>query len=537
MIVTLGTFFIKFIGMIYVIPFYHLVKEQGGALYMYGYIPFTIFLSIATGGIPLAVAKFVSKYNELGDYRTSRRIFKSGFLLMGMTGFIAFIALYGLAPWFAGRMLADDTQGNTLGDTTMVIRMTSFSLLLVPVMGLIRGFFQGHQSMGPTTLSQMVEQVVRIVVLLGAAFLILRVFGGSIAQAVGWATFSAFIGAAAGLAVLLAYWFKRKKHLNRLLLKQRVFEDLIPYKTLYKELLLYAFPFVFVGIAIPAFQQVDALTFNRTLSNMGFDKEAANVIFSGFTMYAHKLIMIPVSLATAFSLTLVPAITKLHYRNDRESLHRQISQILQATLFLTLPAVIGMSAIAYPLYASFYKVEAASLYGGNILRWYAPVAILFAFYSVNAAILQGLNRQKAAVVALMIGLLLKAVLNVPLIRLMGADGAVLATGIGFMGAVAYTFAKIKKYTHMNFHFVIRRSLLICLITLLMAGGVLLLQFFLSPLLSYSQGKWQSILLAVMGGIAGVAIYGGLTLKTTLASRILGERFTSKVSRFFSAKAS
>lgn len=78
LIVTLGTFLVKFLGMIYVFPFHALVGTEGGTLYTYGYIPYTIFLSIATAGVPLAVSKFVSKYNALGDYKTSRRMFRLG---------------------------------------------------------------------------------------------------------------------------------------------------------------------------------------------------------------------------------------------------------------------------------------------------------------------------------------------------------------------------------------------------------------------------------------------------------------------------
>ncbi|MDP1142821.1 oligosaccharide flippase family protein, partial [Klebsiella pneumoniae] len=78
-----------------------------------------------------------------------------------------------------------------------------FALLIVPVMSLIRGFFQGHESMGPTALSQVVEQIARSAFLLGACYVILRLMDGSIVSAVSAATFAAFVGAAAGLLVLL----------------------------------------------------------------------------------------------------------------------------------------------------------------------------------------------------------------------------------------------------------------------------------------------------------------------------------------------
>jgi O-antigen/teichoic acid export membrane protein len=525
LIVTLGTFLVKFLGMIYVIPFYKLVGEQGGALYNYGYVPYTIFLSIATAGVPLAVSKFVSKYNALGDYNTSRRMFQSGLVLMTVTGVVSFVVLYSIAPILAPLVLPDADTGNTVEDTTMVIRMVSFALLVVPIMSLIRGFFQGHQSMGPTTLSQLVEQIVRIVFLLASTFLVIKVFDGSIATAVGWATFAAFIGAIGGLAVLLWYWFKRKTQIDKLV-KPRTQRSQISTWSMYKELLVYAGPFVFVGIANPLYQQIDAFTFNKTMSAIG-QGQIAEHLFAAFTMYGHKLIMIPVSLATAFSLTLVPAITKLHTAGDYKGLHRQIGQTLQITTFLTLPAVVGISVLANPLYAVFYEKDHL---GGEVLMWYAPVALLFAFYSVNAAILQGINEQKYAVLSLAYGILVKAILNVPLIMLFEAQGAIIATALGYFVSIMYTFSKIKKHTSMNFGIVHRRVSLIGIFVVIMALAVLITQWLLSSFVVWTDGTWQSFVIVTLGAVVGGVVYIGFALGSNLVTKIFGTEMIDKIKR-------
>ncbi|GGE77665.1 putative polysaccharide biosynthesis protein [Priestia taiwanensis] len=526
LIVTLGTFLVKFLGMIYVIPFYQLVKEPGGALYQYGYVPYTIFLSIATAGVPLAVSKFVSKYNELGDYHTSRRMFQSGLVLMTVTGFVSFIVLYLGAPLLAPHVLpVSGNEGNTVEDVTMVIRMVSFALLVVPIMSLIRGFFQGHQSMGPTTLSQLVEQIVRIVFLLTATYLVMEVFDGGYQTAVGWATFAAFIGALGGLAVLLWYWFQRKTHMDKLI-TPRTQRSQISTWSMYKELLMYAGPFVFVGIATPLYQQIDILTFNKAMSwiNQG---DIAEELLSIFSMYGHKLIMIPVSLATAFSLTLVPAITKLHTAGDYKGLHRQIGQTLQMTTFLTLPAVVGISVLAYPTYGMFYK---SSHIGGEILMWYAPVAILFAFYSVNAAILQGINQQKYAVLSLGYGILVKLVLNIPLIMLFETQGAIIATGLGYFVSIMYTFLKIKKHTSMNFSIVRRRVGLIAIFVAIMAIVVLFTQWILSFFMIWNDGKLQCLLIVAICAVVGGAVYLSLAWMTNLITKVFGAELMEKIQR-------
>src|SRR5690625_763007 len=86
MLLTGASFLSKFLGMIYVIPFQELVGPAGGALFAYGYTPYNIFISLSTIGVPMAVSKFVSKYNSLGDYETGIRMFKAGMSLMSITG-------------------------------------------------------------------------------------------------------------------------------------------------------------------------------------------------------------------------------------------------------------------------------------------------------------------------------------------------------------------------------------------------------------------------------------------------------------------
>ncbi len=132
LIVTLGTFLVKFLGMIYVFPFHALVGTEGGTLYTYGYIPYTIFLSIATAGVPLAVSKFVSKYNALGDYKTSRRMFRSGMVMMIVTGLLSFLVLYISAPLFAEAMLGKQSIHSSVEEVTTIIRLVSFALIVVP---------------------------------------------------------------------------------------------------------------------------------------------------------------------------------------------------------------------------------------------------------------------------------------------------------------------------------------------------------------------------------------------------------------------
>ena len=522
-ILTLGTILSKVLGLFYVIPFFAIVGEYGTALYSFSYIPYTIFISIATAGVPLAVSKFIAKYNALGEYAVGRKLFKSGVAVMLATGILSFLIMYVSAPGLAELVMDksnDESVKITAADVTTVIRAVSFALIVVPFMSLIRGFFQGHQSMGPSAVSQVVEQVVRIVFVLSGAYFVLNVLEGDMVTAVSVATFAAFIGALGSLGVLIWYWIKRKPHLDKLLEEDKKTMD-ISLKDIYKEILLYAAPFVFVGIANPLFQFVDMMTFTKTLTSVGFSQNEASSAFSVLNFQSHKLVIIPVSLATAFSLTLVPSITKAFTENDRKGMRRQLDQTFQVLMYLTVPAAIGIAILAEPMYTVFY---AHNDLGTEVLASYAPVAILFALFSVTAAILQGINEQRFTILSLLTGLLVKLTFNIPLIKLFETQGAVMSTALGYTAAIIINILVIKKFAKYPMGFVTRRIFLILIFSGLMAGVTMafyeMLVQFLSP-----ASKFQSIVIIVISALVGVAVYFYLGIRTKLVDKLFGDRVT------------
>ncbi|TKD67998.1 putative polysaccharide biosynthesis protein [Pseudalkalibacillus hwajinpoensis] len=530
MLLTAATLFSRVLGMIYMFPFTALVGTQGVALYTYAYTPYTIMLSLSTVGIPLAVSKFVSKYHTLGDYRTGRRLYKSGLVLMALTGFVAFLVLFLLAEPIARIVIDEGKEGNSIADVTLVIRVVSMALLIVPIMSLTRGFFQGLQSMGPTAVSQVVEQVFRIVFILASSVIIIKFLDGDAATAATYATFGAFVGAVGGLMVVFWYYRKRKPELDRHLAESTVDHN-VSLKDMYKEIITYALPFVVVGLAIPLYLQVDTFLINPALKSIGYDKPSYEEVFAIITGLAHKLIMIPVSLATALAMTIIPAITKSFTANREGVLQKQLTQTFQILLFLTLPAAIGLAVLSEPVFRVLYPTVNQEV-GSSLLMWYAPTAILFALFSVTAAILQGINKQKFAVYSLLAGLVLKAGLTYPLVTIFEGKGAILATNIGLFTSVVITIIIIKRYTDYEFGFIFRRLLLIGIFVAVMAvasrAAILPLESVYPDLyLSKSEGGsmlYSSINLLVGITVGGI-VYLWLSYRSNLAGLILGERFT------------
>ncbi|GAB1807205.1 MULTISPECIES: putative polysaccharide biosynthesis protein [Priestia] len=525
-VLTLGTYVSRILGMIYLFPFAILVGTVGGALFGYGYNQYAIYLSIATAGMPMAVSKFVSKYNALGDYYTSRRMYRAGMKLMLVTGILAFLLLYSLAPVMSRITLGGSDLNNSLEDVVMVMRMVSVALIVVPMMSLMRGFFQGHQSMGPTAVSQVVEQLVRVVFLLASTYIVIKVVHGSLALAVGFATMGAFVGALAGLAVLIWYWKKRKPYLDKMVNEQTVTPTRISTVSIFKELLTYSLPYVFVSLAIPLYQYVDQFTFNRAMVAAG-QKEIAESMNGIVQSYVPKLVMIPVSLATAFGLTLVPTITRSFVNKDYNVLQKQIDQTYQTIMFLVLPASVGLMALAGPAYTFFFGTDASDA-GGNVLLYYAPVALLFSFFTVNGAILQGINKQKYAVLSLLFGLIVKIVVNVPFILMFHEIGSVLATALGYIVSLVYMFALIQKHAKYNYSEFIKRSVLILIFVGIMGISVKIVAAVIG--LFTTPGRFSATVITIIGAAVGGLIYFIITYRTSLLEKVMGARVTGAIER-------
>ncbi|HBJ8752322.1 TPA: oligosaccharide flippase family protein [Listeria monocytogenes] len=518
-ILTLGTLISKVLGILYVIPFYAIIGgDEPALLYNFGYVPYQLFLSIATAGIPLAVAKYIAKYNAMEEYAVGRRLFKTGVYLMIFSGIVCFLAMYGLAPTLARMQQLEG--GYSLADGIQVIRAVSFALLIIPVMSLLRGFFQGYNSMGPSAVSQVLEQVVRIMFLLAGTFIVMYVLDGNVVTAISIATFSAFVGAFASLLLLLWYFYKRKPGLDRMLLEDRgTVKISIP--TLYKDIILSAIPFIIVGSATSLYQLIDQFTLGRVLEYIGITPELVNSHVAIINFDVQKLIMIPGTLAIAFSMALVPLVTGAYVRKEYAQVKRQLNDVFQILLFLTIPACFGIAMLARPLFTVFFS---PSDNGTALLQLFAPIAILFSLFSVSAAILQGIDEQRFTVLGLLLGLLAKSVLQMPLIMLFEAKGSIIATGIGYAVSCIFMLLIIKKYVRFSFKVILRRTVLFFGMTALMGLVVIALYIMMSNFVSTDR-KIPALMITIVCGGVGAIFYGYMAFKLHLSDKLFGPRGT------------
>ena len=176
MITTLGIIICKIIGLLYVIPFKNIIGEQGGALYGYAYSIYAIFLSLSSSGIPVAMSKVISEYNTWKYYHTKERAYKIGSYIIIGIGVFSFLILLIFAPTLAKLILGNLEGGNTIEGVTLVIRVVSTALLIVPLLSVTKGYLQGHNFMTESSLSSVLEQLTRVAVIIFGSFAALKAF-------------------------------------------------------------------------------------------------------------------------------------------------------------------------------------------------------------------------------------------------------------------------------------------------------------------------------------------------------------------------
>ena len=528
MILTVSMLATRFLGIIYVIPFRGLVSETGMALYQYAYLPYSVFISLSTLGIPVGIAKFISKYNADGEYDTSRKIFKYSLFFMFILGMIGFLTLYLIAPWYASLVLAGEAVTyNTEAEVTTAIRTVSFALLIIPPMSIFRGFFQGNQNMVPTAISQFVEQIVRVSLILIGAYVIIHSFERTARVAVTFAVFAAFLAGLASFLVLAYFWFKNKKRYNRLL-KESVPHQERNIKPLFLELVSYAVPFAILGLTMNLFQLIDSVTFNNhMIHGAGVPNVLSEQLFGIYSGLLTKIIMIPVAFAIAFGQPLVPELTHhLRSRNKKE-VRRILALAIQLTCFVTLPAVVGLSMLSQPIYRMLFYDANLNQMGGAIFQTGAFIGLFIALYIIITAILQGIGEQKKGIMFLVMALGIKYIGNFILVPRLQVNGAILADVLAYTFCITMSLLVIKKKTDFSFRRLLRRLMPIGVFTAMMALIVVLLRMGLSLVIDYEMSRSMATVYVLIVGLGGVLTYFILTWYFDLLKSLFGFRISLK----------
>ncbi|MEE0015439.1 MAG: polysaccharide biosynthesis protein [Bacilli bacterium] len=529
-IATFGIVISKILGMVYVIPFYAIIGGTGGALYGYAYTIYNLFQSLSCAGIPNAISKIISEYHTLGYEDAKEKAFMIGRRLAIIMGFTIFIILFVFAPVISKAILGDLQGGNTLEDVTMVVRVIATAILIVPTLSIYRGYFEGHKFITPPSLSQIVEQIVRVFIIVLGSFLTIKVFNLSLQTGIGVAVFGATAGAFVAYLYLLD---KMKKNREAFAIAKNVDSKDIPKitgKEILKKIFWYALPFIMIDVFKSCYDFIDMVTLVKTMVNdIGYTTVQAENVMSVISTWGNKINMIIVSISTGMIISLIPNLTSASVKGDKKDVNLKINQTLKVLLFISVPMTIGLSLLSIPVWNVFYGSKSA--YGADILKYFVFVALIISSYTALVSIVQVLKYYKEVLISLVVGVCLKLGLNVFLINLFAklgfvpVYGSITATIIGYGVGIILCLFFLKKKCDVKYSDTLKILWKIALANLAMIVVILLFKFIIP--MSVTR-RLLNIPIIIVYTLLGAGTYFLISKKLNLFDEVFGKEFMDKI---------
>ena len=399
------------LSIIYVIPFYAIVGDSGGALYGYAYTLYSLFMSISFGGIPLAINRIVNEYQTLGYHGAKKRVLIIGKKMSLLLGISCFLILVLLAPLIAKAILGNLVGVNSLKDITLVIRIISIAALVTPILNVYRGYFEGHRLVNEVSFSKHLEQVINFIVLIIGSFFALKVFKVSLSGVVSVALSGIIVGIIGSYIYLIDKKLKNKKKFDEKI--RNVNEPIVSNKMIFRKIILYAVPFIVIDLLKSLYGYIDMVTVVKGLVKYArFSVADAETIMGMLSLWGAKFNLIMLSMAMGVVVKLIPSLSQSIAKKDNKEICRKVNRGLSITLFIMLPVTIAISFLAEPIWSLFYG---ASKYGASVLAYYIFVGLLMGLCAVAIAILQAMKDYKTIFASLTIGVLIKVLMNTSMI--------------------------------------------------------------------------------------------------------------------------
>lgn len=396
----------KVIGAIYRIPMLNIMGLEGQGYYDIAFQVYSIALLISSYSLPLAVSKLVSARMAKGQKRNAFRVFKAAMIFAVAVGTVIMIVVF-----IGSDVIADHVMGAKL--SSYALRVLAPGLLIVAIMGVLRGYFQGIGTMIPTAISQVLEQILNAVVsILGAAMLM--EYGKGIAEkknnellssaySAAGGTLGTVAGALIGLVFLVLCYAAYKNILKRQLRSDKSKRQ-DEYQMLFKLLLITIAPVILSTAIYNASNVIDSAMFNKIMGAQGkTEKWCARMI--GKLGEYYTLFNVPLAVANALGASMMPGLVRAVESRERRLIHNRIYMAVRYTMLIAIPSAVGFFVVGKPI-LDFLWPNVENSVQGRMLMIGAVSLVFYSLSTITNAVLQGLNRMmkpvKNATVALVL---------------------------------------------------------------------------------------------------------------------------------------
>ena len=390
-ILMIATIVSRVIGLLYRRPLGQVLGAVGLGYYGLASNLYTILLLISSYSIPMAVSKNVSERIALRQYKNAEKIFRAAMLYAVVVGGVT-----ALVTWFGGRYLLPPNQPNAVP----ALRMLAPTIFFSAILGVFRGYFQAYRTMTPTSISQILEQIVNAIVSVFGAWMLIRTFapeGGTSAAVYG--SVGGTMGTGAGvltglLFMLFVYGINRKWFRTRQEKDTGAVQE--TYSGILKKLVLMITPIIFTSFIYNCSAYFDSYLYSSILGFKGMEAELLSASYGEYSNFYMPLIGIPLALASASTSAMMPEAAGRHATGDIRGVNREVTRTLQLSMFICIPAMVGLTVLAFPimgvLFPSSTDLAARLMLTGSVF------IITDSFSIITGGVLQSIGRQRTALI-------------------------------------------------------------------------------------------------------------------------------------------
>ena len=398
---------VRVIGLLYRSPMREIIGDLGNGYYGYAYTVYSILLLVSSYSIPMAISKLMAERIARKQYKNANRLFKGALIYACVVGGIA-----ALFAWFGGRLLLPAGGENAV----LALRMLAPTIFFCAILGVLRGYFQAHNTMVPTSISQIVEQLVNAIVSVGAAWLFIDWFAGNETEEAIYGAAGGTLGTGAGVvAGLLCMLFVFA--VNRKEIKRRIDNDYTveveSYKEIFRTILMMVTPVIFSTCIYNLSSYLDQSFFAPLMMSNGWNADDITIQYGIFSGQYMVMINIPIALANAASTAVLPSVSGNFAVGDVDGARHKINEAIQMTMFLCIPAAVGMCVLADPIMHLLFPSTTAL--AGKLLMAGAVSVVFYSLSTITNGVLQGIGKPslpvRHAALSLVINVAVLAVLT------------------------------------------------------------------------------------------------------------------------------
>ena len=393
LILSITGIFTRALGLFFRWPLIMLIGDEGIGYYQMSYPLYVFFIGIASG-VPIAISKIISENNALEDVNSNFIVIKEAFIAMMILSIGTSLSLF-----FGAKYIIKIFNWDFKAYYPLI--GISIAPIVVSALTIFRGFFQGYQNMTPSAISQIIEQVGRVIFGVGLAIVFLP-YG--IEFSAGGASFGAVVGGIIAVVYLFIKYIRIKRENN--------IGEIKTDAHILNKILNIAIPISLGTSVSTAMSLIDSFLVPQGLLKAGFTSKEATILYAQLTGKASVIVNIPLTISMAICISVIPIIAEVFLLKRYEELQRKVNLIIKLAMIIAIPCYLGLFFMAEPIMKTIFPGK----YEGYLILKYLSISIPFIIITqITTSILQGIGRYIIPVINLLIGCMFKAILTIILV--------------------------------------------------------------------------------------------------------------------------